>query len=384
VFSIGTGDPNSVVNFRGDDQAPGFSDSSFTYNFAPPNAMSLPVNRWNLSGFANLDLSEHANAYVQAFFTTYDTQTQLAPVPATGISIPVTNPHISADLRTLLDSRPDPTADFSFRQRMEGVRPRQSKNEFNVYQLLAGVRGDVGESWNWNIYASSASVSGTEVLNNDVSLTRLEELVDSPTGGTDVCAGGYNPFGGPAGLSPECVDYVRSYFTNRTSLDHKLAEATFGGKAFSMPAGEAQFSVGVSWRDEQYNFTPDSAIARGDSSGFNRQHSLEGSFNMKGAVRRLHLPVLDGARFAKTWVHARRTRLRTTLSPASPIPTSWKARGSRSSRCVFEARTSARCARRHFELFHGPASGASRCTRTPCSATSAVRNVGANADVAHG
>jgi outer membrane receptor protein involved in Fe transport len=385
LFSIGTGTANSVVNFRGDDQAPGFSDSTFTYNFAPPNAMSLPVNRWNLSGFANLDLSEHATAYVQAFFTTYDTQTQLAPVPATGISIPVTNPHISADLRTLLDSRPDPTADFTFRQRMEGVGPRQTQNEFNVYQLLAGVKGDVGESWNWNIYASSASVSGTEVQNNDVSLSRLEELVDSPTGGTDVCAGGYNPFAGPAGLSPECVDYVRSYFTNRTSLDHKLAEATFGGKAFSMPAGDAQFSVGVSWRDEQYNFTPDSAIARGDSVGFNQQHSLEGSFSMKELFAELYLPVLDGARFAKNLGFT--LGARASDHSVSGVANSYKLEGTWQPLESVRVRSSYQRAVRApaiSELF-SPANGSfPPLYEDPCNANSAVRNSGANADVAHG
>ena len=91
LFSVGGGG-SSVQHFLGDTSAQGFNPDQFTYNFAPPNALSLPVNRWNLAGFANLELNEHANAYMQAFFTTYDTNTQLAPVPATGLSVPVDQP----------------------------------------------------------------------------------------------------------------------------------------------------------------------------------------------------------------------------------------------------------------------------------------------------
>jgi outer membrane receptor protein involved in Fe transport len=385
LFSIGTNDPNSVVNFRGDTTAPGFSDSSYTYNFAPPNAMSLPVNRWNLAGFANLDMSEHTNAYVQAFFTTYDTQSQLAPVPATGLSVPVTNPFIPGDLRILLDSRPNPTADFTFRQRMEGVGPRQSKNEYNVFQVLAGVRGDVGESWNWNFYASSASVAGTEVLNNDVSLGRLEELIDSPTGGADVCDGGYNPFAGPSGLSAACADYVRSYFTNRTSLEHKLAEATFGGKAFSMPAGDAQFSVGASWRDEQYEFNPDIAISRGDSSGFNSQQPLEGSFNMKELFAELYMPVLDGARFAKNLGFTLGARF--SDHSVSGSAESYKLEGTWQPLESVRLRSSFQRAVRApsiFELFSPANKNFPSLYEDPCNAGSAARTTGANADVGEG
>ena len=223
-------------------------------------------------------------------------------MPATGISIPVTNPYIPADLRTLLDSRPDPTADFTFRQRMEGVGPRAEQQRLQRLPVARpAVRGDVGEILELEyLRIHFAACAATEVLNNDVSLSapgRTARL--RARGGTDECDGGYNPFGGPGDCPPDCANYLRAYFTNRTSLEHQMAEATLGGKAFKMPAGDAQFSVGVSWRDEQFQFDPDSAIARGDSVGFLQQAPLDGSFDMKELFAELYLPVLDGARFAK-------------------------------------------------------------------------------------
>jgi outer membrane receptor protein involved in Fe transport len=385
LFSIGTGAPNSVVNFRGDQNAPGFNPDSYSYNFAPPNLLSLPVNRWNLAGFANLDLNEHANAYMQAFFTSYDTETQLAPVPATGLTVPVTNPFIPGDLRILLDSRNDPTADFNFRQRMEGVGPRNGSNKYDVFQLLGGLRGKLGESLNWNVYASTAQVSGEEVLNNDVSLTRLEELLDSPTGGTDVCAGGYNPFAGPAGLSAACADYVRSYFTNRTTLEHRLAEATLGGKAFSLPAGDAQFSIGVSWRDESFEFNPDSALARGDSVGYNQQSPLAGSFDTKELFGELYLPVLQGARFAKTLGFT--LGARGSDHSVAGTAESYKIEGTWQPLEAARIRTSYQRAVRApsiNELFSPANQNFPALLDDPCNTTSAARTEGANADAAHG
>jgi outer membrane receptor protein involved in Fe transport len=300
LFSVGGGG-SSVQHYLGDTSAQGYNPDQFTYNFAPPNALSLPVQRWNLAGFANLELNEHATAYMQAFFTTYDINTQIAPVPATGLQVPVDNRFIPADLRTLLDSRDNPTAAFTFRQRMEGVGPRNSEFNYDVYQLLGGVRGNVGDSWHWDVYASTSQVRNTEVDNNDVSLTRMQELLDnSAAGDPDKCEGGFNPFIGPAGLSADCANFLRSYYTNRTTLKNQIAEATFGGKAFGMPAGDAQFSIGAGWRSEDFNFVPDNAIARGDSAGYLQQEPLAGSFDVKELFGELYLPVLTDAKFAKT------------------------------------------------------------------------------------
>src|SRR5262249_41637625 len=152
----------------------------------------------------------------------------------------------------------------------------------------------------WDVYASTSQVRNTEVDNNDVSLTRLQDLLDnSAAGAADICQGGYNPFVGPAGLSADCADYVRAYYTNRTTLKQRVAEATFGGKAFTLPAGDAQFSIGAGWRSEDFDFAPDNAIAHGDSAGYLQQEPLAGSFDVKELFGELYLPVLSEARFAK-------------------------------------------------------------------------------------
>ncbi|HEU4781134.1 MAG TPA: TonB-dependent receptor [Steroidobacteraceae bacterium] len=385
LFTMGTGQANSVANFRGDTSDPAFSGSGYSYNFAPPNALSMPVKRWNLAGFANLALSERTEAYVQTFFTTYDTESTLAPVPADELLIPVANPFIGDDLAELLTSRPDPGAALDFRQRMLGVGPRESHDQYDVYQLLAGVRGKLGEDHEWDMYVSSSSMSNTNFLNNDVSKPRLQELLNSPTGGTDICAGGYNPFGGPEGLSPACADYVRAYFTNRTQLDSAVAEATIGGKAFTLPAGDAKFSVGASWRDESYDFRPDLTVARGDLLGFNQQLPLKGGFHVTDLFGELYLPVLTGDRLARELGFTLGARM--SDHSLSGSANAFKMEGSWRPLDVMRVRASYQRAVRApsiAELFSPQNENFPSLLEDPCDNTSSARRFGANADVAHG
>jgi outer membrane receptor protein involved in Fe transport len=385
VFSTGTGEPGSVVNFRGDINDPSFDDAGFSYNFSPPNALQMPVKRWNLAGFGNLALNERAEAYVQAFYTTYDTTSTLAPVPAGDLTIPVTNPFIASDLAELLASRPDAGADFGFRQRMQGVGPREAHDQYDVYQLLAGLRGKVGADHDWDVYAATSRMTNTNFLNNDVSFERLDELLHAADGGASLCAGGYDPFGGPAGMSPACANYVRAYFTNRTTLASSLAEATFGGKAFSLPDGDAQFSVGASWREERFDFRPDLAVANGDLLGFNPVEALAGAFDVTDLFGELYLPVLAGKPLARELGFTLGARFADHSLAGSS--TAFKLEGNWQPIDALRLRASYQRAVRApsiAELFSPANVNNPPLLEDPCDNTSAARRFGAHADARHG
>lgn len=385
LFTYGTGLPGTVANYRGDTGSASFSDASFTYNFAPANAMQLPLQRWNVSGFGTFALGESVEAYAQAFLTSYEVTSTLAPTPATGLEIPVTNPFIPDDLADILASRPDPTARFNYRQRMLGVGPRETSDQYDVYQLLAGVRGKLGAGWNWDIYAATSRMSDNTVLDNDISLSRIQELLDAPDGGVDDCAGGYNPFTGPAGMSSECAQFVKSYFTNRTRLDSSVIEATLGGKAFTMPVGEAQFSVGTSWREESFDFAPDLAVARGDLVGFNQQSALEGAFHVTDLFGELYLPLASEAKFARelgVTVGARLSEHSLAGSSTSyKVEGNWRAIDSLRFRASFQRAVRAPSIA---ELFSPANENFPTIIEDPCSNTSAARAFGSHADVANG
>jgi iron complex outermembrane receptor protein len=380
LFSTGGGGAQ-VRHFLGDTSGPDFDPGAYTYNFSPPNALSLPVERWNLAGFANLQLNDHVTAYMQSFFTTYDISTTVAPVPAVNLQVPIDNRFIPQDLRDILASRPDPDAPFSFRQRMLGVGPRITDYKYDVYQLLAGIKGDVGESWHWDFYAATAQMQESEINSNDVNLDRMQEVLDnSAVGDDEPCDGGYNPFaGGPAGLSAGCADFIRTHETNSTTLKYQLAEATFGGKAFAMPAGDAQFSIGAGWRSEDFNFSPDQVIASGASAGFLTQDPLKGAYDMKELFGELYLPLLNDKPLAKNLGLTLGARF--SDHSISGSATAYKVEGTWQPNDVLRVRSSYQRAVRApaiDELFSPAQQNFPPLLEDPCNADSAARTSGPN------
>ena len=41
---------------------------------------------------------------------------------------------------------------------MDGVGPRQTDDEYNVHQFLAGLKGSVGDSYHWDVYAATSQM----------------------------------------------------------------------------------------------------------------------------------------------------------------------------------------------------------------------------------
>ncbi len=68
--------------------------------------------------------------------------------------MPVTNPFIPADLRTILASRPTPGADFTLNERFMGLDFREFPSDFTTGQYILGFRGDLPyKDWRWDVYA---------------------------------------------------------------------------------------------------------------------------------------------------------------------------------------------------------------------------------------
>ncbi|HSD68719.1 MAG TPA: TonB-dependent receptor plug domain-containing protein, partial [Woeseiaceae bacterium] len=128
-----------------------FAPDRFSYNFEPDNILVLPMERWSLYTHMDLEMSEYFTPYIQAMFTNYNALQELAATPVGGLTIPVTNPFIPADLATLLATRtgcatPDPNdpngclllnadAPFSYNKRFSALGGRTGYNTHDVWQV---------------------------------------------------------------------------------------------------------------------------------------------------------------------------------------------------------------------------------------------------------
>ena len=262
LFTMGDFSPGSVANFRGTPDPLIFNDDFYSYNFAPTVALQMPLER--VSGFvgASFEVSDAAEAYLQAILADYTVNTQTAPTPLQGVSMPVSNPYIPADLATLLASREGEEAvqPFGFRKRMTVLGPRVQENKYDTHQLTLGLRGKVLSSWTYDAYAQFGESDQTKRQSGNVLRSRVLELTFAPDGGASIC-GGFNPFGLDS-LLPACAAYVGVDAITRAKVSETIVEASMNGPLLSLPAGELRAAFGLMYRDHAFNYRADENLRR--------------------------------------------------------------------------------------------------------------------------
>lgn len=302
-----------------------------SYNTGALNYILTPLTRYNVFSSAEYAITPHVKAYGQFTFTNYTSNTQLAPSPAsgnpavggTGFLVPATNPFIPADLRTLLNSRPEAGAPFVFNKRFTELGARVSQQEYTVYQILGGIRGDLpGHDITYDVYGSYGRLSRLETQFGNVNHANYRNVLENPVG--TACAN-YNPFG-QNGISAACAAYVSPQTKNQTTFDQRIVEATAQGHFFNLPdfdfaGGEVRFAVGASYRSDKASFLPDALLSSSDISnnsyvangvtytlpnatggvvGFNGGQPVAGTIDVYEVYGELLVPLLKDLPFIKS------------------------------------------------------------------------------------
>lgn len=288
---------------------------NYSYNFEPWNNLILPQTRVSLGTFGNFTISERAEAYTRLLYTNYSSATQLAPSPApTGannsaggvpgeFTIPVTNPFVqtNAAVLALANSRTGDnpalngtgaSEDLLFRYRFDSNGARQESYERDVTQFVLGARGDIGEKWKYDVYAGYGKFNEQLDQAGNVNVLKVEQLLDAADGGAGLCAGGFDPFGF-GGLSDACADFVGVTAKNTAQIGHNMAEATFSGELFSLPAGSTSIAVGAFWQEMSYRSLKDEILRSGDVSGFNAEDNITGRVSNNDLFLEFYAPLLS-------------------------------------------------------------------------------------------
>ncbi|MGA0606919.1 TonB-dependent receptor plug domain-containing protein [Phenylobacterium sp. VNQ135] len=287
-----------VRNFRGDTSDPGFSAASYTFNSADYRYLFLPLERISLFANGRYDLTDRIEAYGTASYVTYDVSRQLGPAsasdgafPGPDIVVPVTNPFIPQDLRTLLASRANPTAEFYPRRAFSEVGGRLSENTYETLQLVGGLRGDLGfNDWKWDVYASYGRMDHTEDQHGNVSRAAMRQLTFAPDGGVAIC-GGFDIFGAGQ-VSPGCAAYIAREVKNDTEIQQQVYEANLTGTLFALPTGDLKFAAGAQYRKDEFDYQPDLLLQGPDIVGFNPAVPVKGEITSKELYGELLVPLL--------------------------------------------------------------------------------------------
>jgi outer membrane receptor protein involved in Fe transport len=307
LFCTGVADnPRDVVGFTGPDSfiATRFYPDLFSYNFEPDNILVLPMERWSLYSNFTLEMSENFKPYARLSYTNYNALQELAATPAggtTGFTVPVTNPFLPQQLRTLLASRPDnagtaaneTTAPFAFDKRFTDLGGRTGYNTHDVWQLVAGATGAITERWSYDVYATYGRSVLNEIQGGNVRRDRTQTLLNAADGGASLCAGGLNLFGNQP-ISQACQDYISLEAKNLTVIEQNVIEAVVNGELFELPAGMVRTAIGAGYRDLSFDFKPDSGLQPGLVAGFNQQLPVSGALDFMDYFAEVSVPILSG------------------------------------------------------------------------------------------
>lgn len=293
------------------------------YNIAPENYLSLPGERIAITTSGHYDINDSVTLSLLVNYANSKTEIQLAPTPATSLSVTLTPTMRNViqsdhpDLWDALQSRPQPYAPFTITRRTSEVGARTSYFENNSLYFLAGLDGALGDNWDWNISASYGQVLFGTRGTNSVNATALRQGLAGcaqPTVGADGVAGtlddGETPLGGnalpgcvpldifgPGTLNATMQSFLRvNTFTNVAVEESRIA-GYVRGDLFELPAGPIAAVFGFEYRDTFMSQHNDNEQRTGNIFGFNAIQDQEGQIDVYELYTEASVPLISEASF---------------------------------------------------------------------------------------
>jgi iron complex outermembrane receptor protein len=309
------------------------------FNSSPYQYFSSQTSRYMGGLFAHYDLTDWAKPYLEFNYMNDKSSIQIAPSgmfyggdpksPVTfpagsgpdGASayMPCNSALFSAQEQSALapfcginGAPPGYVGLFIGRRNIEGG-PRLSEWEHNNYRVVGGVKGDVTEAWNYDVYFSNYYTTLTQFNGGYLSYSAINNALNVGPGGTCLTGGrSCSPYqiftqGGvtaaqAAALTTPATEggFVRERIVSG-SITGELGK--YGVKSPLANDGIA-INLGAEFRNDVLNFQPDAASLSNDLAGFSGASTTIN--NAKTSVTEefaeLRVPILQSAPWARELV----------------------------------------------------------------------------------
>jgi outer membrane receptor protein involved in Fe transport len=269
--------------------------------------LQTPIERYTAFFNASYDLSDTVEAYVQVNHMEYDSSYSrggwsggsTAPLAL----IPVTNPFVPADLRTILASRPNPNTPFNFTFSTSRIGDTKYEFGYDLNEFMVGFRGELGRDWTWDIYGSYGTTAASETTSGWVNVAGWNTLINAADGGASICPGGFNPFLAQSLENTPgqeaCFNYLNRTLRETTDFTQQIVEASLQGGLFELPAGQVRFAAGAGYRRQTYDYRPPGERVRNEVWPVQITGAASGSYDVYEGYGEVFIPVLKDIPFIK-------------------------------------------------------------------------------------
>ncbi len=288
--------------------------SAYAYNYAPTNYFQRSDERYTGGAFAKFEIAPIAEVYGSFMYMKDHTFSQVAPSAlflGTTFTVPCNNPLMSAAQQQSLcgaTAGTSATQDTLIGYRLGSGQSRRDDLRHQDYRYSAGVRGDLGHGFRYDVNYLHALVRYNETYLNNVDNVKAQRALDVVSvNGVPTCRSVIN------GTDPACVPinvfqanaitdaqgaylFSESNTASRNVLDVVSANVNgdLGTFGISSPWAKRGVSIalGGEHRRETLNFTADAIAQQGGTT------NSDGRITVNEGYGELEIPILQDLPFA--------------------------------------------------------------------------------------
>jgi len=312
------------------------------FNFNPFNYYQTPLERYNGTVLASLDVSEGSEVYSMFNYGKTKVLQQVAPSGVFGSSFftPLANPLIGAQARTailnaanagriagtvvtggtfpnwrdvngnnVVDAADDLNIQYRRRTGELGARSEEYNNE--MFQGVLGLRGAITDTWDYDVSFQYGETNRILQRAGYTNLTNFENALQTTDGVT--CANGdatcvpINVFGGYGSITPAMAAYSGATALQEQNYDQLIGQAFVTGsfEKLQLPSATnpVAFSFGIEHRDEGANLKPDECLKLAPTSCLGGAGGyllpIDGGFRVNETFMEALVPLVDGKKGAQ-------------------------------------------------------------------------------------
>jgi len=299
------------------------------FNFNPQNIFQTPFERYNMFGAAHYEVAPGIEVYNRGLFSRNTVQTVIASSGTfnNALTINYSNPYLPAAARGQIcaanglttaqcnaaaaaTSPTDPnyrTFTTNASRRFVEAGPRLSTYTTTIFDYQAGVRGDITDSINFDLYGTYGESENVQRQSGNGTLTRLKQasLATSATACIDPSNGcvPINLFGAAGTIDSNQLGYllgVTNSSLTRTTLATVHGQVT-GDFGITSPVAEQpiSFALGGEYRkytaaiiSDELTQRPNEVLGNGAAAP-----DVAGQYNVKEGFIELIAPLVEGRPF---------------------------------------------------------------------------------------
>lgn len=317
-LSAGTNFAGAGAFFQTPGQSIPYCGAPCSYNYAPSNYLMVPQERWTLGGYGEYEMFEGARAYGEVTFINNRVDNELAATPisqAVNVNVAQACQLVSAADCAALQliaqrqqaaiaagqmtglgpafggattvTTPEPgEVRLGAGYRTTQISNRRSLDDRNAFRILGGIRGELTQNLNYDVYYMNSRTKNANVQIGNVSRSGFVNNVENGT-----C----NIFGQNQ-LSDECLANISILAQNQEESRLQVVQGSVSGSVFQIPwaTDAVGFAAGLEYRKMDAEFVPDTALSSGDVVGFNAGDPTAGGYNVQEVFGELRVPIVQG------------------------------------------------------------------------------------------